>query len=298
MTATTTTSRRKELIASVPVRERTVLAAGIETAVLEGGRGRPLLLLPGPGESATVWLPVLSRLVATHRVVAADLPGHGATAAGPSPLRREWVDSWLADLIAATCSTPPALVGRVVGGAVAAQFAASHPESLTHLVLVDTMGLEPFAPDARFGLAMRRFLAEPSIPSYQRFMEFCAFDLDTARRHLGPQWTPYAEYAVEQMADQRVQVAMGGLIGLYGANPIPPETWASIEAPISLIWGRHDAATPVGVAERAANDHGWSLQVIEAAGDDPALDRPAEFLAALDEALDEALVAPAGRTVT
>ncbi|HYI58589.1 MAG TPA: alpha/beta hydrolase [Microlunatus sp.] len=291
---TTTTSRREELIASVPVQERTVHAAGVETAVLEGGRGEPLVLLHGPGESAVVWLPVLGQLVASHRVVAADLPGHGASAAGPSPLRREWVDSWLVDLIAATCTTPPALVGRVVGGAVAAQFAASHSDSLTHLVLVDTMGLEPFSPDARFGLAMRRFLADPSIASYERFMEFCAFDLDSARRHLAPRWTPYAEYAVEQAADQRVQVAIGGLLGLYGATPIPTETWAAIEVPVSLIWGRHDAATPVGVAERAATVHGWSLRVIEGAGDDPALDRPAEFLAALDEVL----AARTGRTVT
>ena len=82
-------------------------------------------------------------------------------------------------LIAATCATPPVLVGRVVGGAIAAYFAAAHLDRLTHLVLVDTMGFEAFQPDPRFGLAMHRFLAEPSISTYERFMDFCAFDLDT-----------------------------------------------------------------------------------------------------------------------
>ena len=287
-TTATTTSTRHELLASVPLRERTVLAAGAETAVLEGGQGRPLLLLHGPGESSAGWLPVLDQLAATNRVVAADLPGHGASAAGPSPLRRAWVDAWLGELIDATCATPPVLVGRVVGGAVAAHFAANHPAAVAQLVLVDTLGLEAFNPDPRFGLAMRRFLADPSTSSFERFMEFCSFDLDTVRRQLGSRWTPYAEYAVELAVDPRVQVAMGGLIGLYGATPLPAETWAAIAVPTSLIWGRYDAATPLGVADRAAVEHGWSLRVIENAGDDPALDQPTEFVAALHELVTRA----------
>ncbi len=290
-TTATTTSTRHDLLASLPLRERSVLAAGVETAVLEGGQGQPLLLLHGPGESSAVWLPVLGRLAEAHRVVAADLPGHGASAAGPSPLRRAWVDAWLGELISVTCDTPPVLVGRVVGGAIAAHFAATHPASVAHLVLVDTLGLEPFSPDPRFGLAMRRFLADPTVGTYERFMDFCSFDLDTVRRQLGSRWTPYAAYAVELAEDPRVQVAMGGLIGLYGATPMPAETWAEIAVPTSLIWGRYDAATPVGVADRAAVEHGWGLRVIDNAGDDPALDQPTDFVAALHE-----LVTPGPRS--
>ena len=282
---TTISSRRRDLLASMPVQERTVLAAGVPTAVLEGGQGETLLLLHGPGESSAVWLPVLGPLTGTYRVIAADLPGHGASAAGSPPLRRESVDTWLGELIAATCSTSPVLVGRVVGGAIAAHFAATHPDSLSHLVLVDTLGLEPFAPEPRFGLAMRRFLADPTIPTFERFMEFCSFDVDASRRQLGPRWAPYAEYAVELARDERVQIGMGGLIGLYAATPLPARIWAGIKVPTSLIWGRYDAATSVAVAQRAAAHHGWSLRVIENAGDDPALDRPTEFVAALHQAL-------------
>ena len=51
--------------------------AGIETSVLEGGEGSPIVLLHGPGEFAGKWLRVLPDLVETHRVIAPDLPAHG-----------------------------------------------------------------------------------------------------------------------------------------------------------------------------------------------------------------------------
>ena len=286
-TGVVTESARGRLLAGAPVEERMVVAAGVDTAVLEGGAGQPLLLLHGPGESAVVWLPVLGDLVRAHRVVAADLPGHGASAAPAYAMHQDWIDSWLDDLIAATCATPPALVGRVVGGAIAAYFAAAHPDRLTHLVLVDTMGFEAFQPDPRFGLAMHRFLAEPSISTYERFMDFCAFDLDTARDRFGRRWTPFVQYAVELASDPRVQSATGSLIGLYGGSPIPAGTLAGIGVPTTLIWGRHDAATSLSVAEEAAARYGWPLRVIDGAGDEVTLDRPAEFVDTLYSVLGQ-----------
>ena len=116
-------------------------------------------------------------------------------------------------------------------------------------------------------------------------MEFCAFDLDTARGRFGRRWSPFAQYAVELAGDPRVQSAIGGMIGLYAGSPIPDATLAAIDVPISLIWGRYDAATSVAVAEQAAARYGWPLQVIDGAGDDPALDRPAEFVDVLQRML-------------
>ena len=285
-TEVVTESARDRLLAGAPVYERTVVAAGVETAVLEGGDGPPMLLLHGPGETGWVWMPVLGDLVRTHRVIAADLPGHGASAAPADAMQRDWIDSWLDELISATCAVPPVLVGRVVGGAIAAYFAAAHPDRITHLVLVDTLGLEAFQPDPRFGLAMHRFLAEPSVSTYERFMDFCAFDIDTARSRLGRRWTPYAQYAVELASDPRVQSATGSMIALYGASPIPDPTLAGIRVPTTLIWGRHDAATSVSVAEEAAARYGWPLHVIDGAGDEVALDRPAEFVDTLMRVLN------------
>lgn len=277
---------RTRLLSGTPVRDRRLDLAGVRTAVLEAGDGPSIILLHGPGEFAATWLPVIADLARTHRVIAPDLPGHGASLAPQRELDLGWMNRWLDSLITATCpSAPPALVGRVVGGAVAARFAAENPARVAHLVLVDSTGLAPFEPDARFGLALGRFLAGPTPSAYSRLMDFCAFDLDGAQRRLGSRWTPYAEYAVELAGTERAQAAVGGLIGLYAATPIPADQLAGIDVPTTLVWGRHDLATSLRVAQEASSRYGWPLHVIEAAGDDPALDQPEAFLDAVQQAL-------------
>ncbi|MGD9530547.1 MAG: alpha/beta fold hydrolase, partial [Pseudonocardia sp.] len=70
---------RERMLAGAPVTDGVTMLAGVSTAVLEGGSGPPLVLLHGTGEFAGTWLQVLPSLVRTHRVLAADLPGHGAS---------------------------------------------------------------------------------------------------------------------------------------------------------------------------------------------------------------------------
>jgi len=284
---------REQLLAGVPVSERRLELAGVSTAVLEGGDGPPLVLLHGPGEFAGGWLPVLPQLTRTHRVIAPDLPGHGASETADGPLDADQVLRWLDELIERTCLSPPVVVGRVIGGAIAARFASTHPGRLGGLVLVDTLGLTAFEPAPRFGLAMHRFLADPSTGTYGRFMDLCAFDLDGLRAQLGTRWEPFATYAVELARTPRVQAALGALIGGFAATPITPAELTGIEIPTTLIWGRHDLATPLQVAEAAGARYDWPLHVIEDAGDDPALEQPGAFL----DALRAALATPAGHAV-
>ena len=277
---------REQMLAGIPVTERRLTLAGMSTAVLEGGDGPPMVLLHGPGEFAAAWLPVLPDLIRTHRVIVPDLPGHGASRMTTDPVDADRVLRWLDELIEATCPSSPVLVGRVVGGAIAARFAANHAGRLARLVLVDTLGLTPFEPAPRFGLALHRFLAQPTAGTYARFMEFCTFDLDRVREQLGQRWEPYATYAVELAGTPSAQAAMGGLIGEFGAVPISPADLTRIDVPTTLIWGRHDLATPLPIAEAAAARYGWPLHVIEDAGDDPPLEQPHAFLTTLRAALD------------
>ena len=274
---------RRQLLAGVPVEDRTLSMAGVATSLLVGGAGPPMVLLHGPGEFAGTWVPVLGELVETHRVIAPDLPGHGATET-PDAVDAAWVDRWLDELIAQTCSEPPVLVGRVVGGAIAARFAAEHPGSVSQVILVDSTGLVPFEPDPRFGLALHRFVADPTHASFERAMDFCAFDLDGVRSRLGDRWEPYSRYAVELLRTPRVQGAMGSFIDMY-ATVISPDVLDRIDVPTTLIWGRQDLATPLGAAEAASQRYGWPLHVIENAGDDPPLDQPEAFVQALRTAL-------------
>ncbi|MBA2555368.1 MAG: alpha/beta hydrolase [Geodermatophilaceae bacterium] len=275
---------RDRLLAGLPVAERRLELTGVSTAVLEGGDGPPMVLLHGPGEFAAGWLTVLPQLIRTHRVVVPDLPGHGASELIAGSLDTDGVLRWLGELIDATCQAPPVLVGRVIGGAIGARFAAAQSAQLDALVLVDTLGLIPFVPEPRFGLAMHRFFGAPTAASYERFMDFCTFDLDGVRAQLGERWEPFATYAVELAGNPSVQTALGGLIGQFAAAPIEPAELARIDVPTSLIWGRHDLATPLSVAESSGARYGWPLYVVENAGDDPALEQPDAFVRALETA--------------
>ena len=52
---------------------------------------------------------------------------------------------------------------------------------------------------------------------------------------------------------------------------------ARIAAPTALVWGRHDLATPLAVAEAVSARHGWPLHVIDGAADDPPVEQPEAF---------------------
>jgi ubiquinone/menaquinone biosynthesis C-methylase UbiE len=69
--------------------------------------------------------------------------------------------------------------------------------------------------------------------------------------------------------------------------------------PTTLIWGRHDRATPLAVAEAASARFGWPLHVIENANDDPPVEQPEALLRVLRAALGRALrVGSKEKTVT
>ena len=109
-------SARERLLAALPVIERRLSLAGVGTAVLEGGGGPPLVLLHGPGAYGAAWGSVIPALVSTYRVIAPDLPAHGASDVLDDPPDVERVNRWLDDLIERTCTSPPMLVGQLLGG--------------------------------------------------------------------------------------------------------------------------------------------------------------------------------------
>ncbi|NIR78001.1 MAG: alpha/beta fold hydrolase, partial [Gemmatimonadetes bacterium] len=99
------------------------------------GEGPPLVLLHGPGESAVNWRWVLPELMESHRVVAPDLPAHGRSGGRDGPLDAPRVLDWLEEVVERP-SSPPVLVGHVLGGALAARYAAARGTGLRGLVLV------------------------------------------------------------------------------------------------------------------------------------------------------------------
>ena len=272
---------RERLLATIPVTERRVDAAGVSTPVLEGGDGPPIVLLHGPGESAFWWMRVIPDLVTTNRVIAPDLPDHGASVVTDNPLDADSVLAWLDEVFAETCLEPPLLVGHILGGAIGARFAADHDDRLRGLVLVDSLGLGRFRPSPLFAFGLVRFLVRSTERSYGSFLDQCMMDRHRLVEEMGRDWEPFLTYHLDLASTSRTKAAMRTLMKEVGVPVLRAADLERIAVPTTLIWGRHDRANRLGIAENASDRYGWPLYVIEDAADDPKLERPAAFLDAL-----------------
>lgn len=277
---------RERLLARLPVTERTLTLVQIFTTLLEGGGGPPIILLHGPGEHAVKWVRVIPALSRRYRVIAPDLPGHGDSGPVTGDFSVDRAVDWLGALIDQTCPTPPVLVGQIVGGALAAAFAARHGDRLRGLVLVDSLGLAPFQPAPAFGQALGHFLQHPTGATHDQLWRQCAFDLDTLRRGMGDVWTDIAAYNLDRAQSPDTNGTRQGLMESLGLPALPRTDLERIAVPTTLVWGRHDLATPLAVAQETAARLDWPLQVIEDAADDPPIEQPEAFLDALNAFLD------------
>ena len=101
-----------------------------------------------------MWLPIVPDLARSHRVIAADHRGHGASdkPRGSYAISLFCLD-WLA-LMDALKVDRAHLVGLSMGGAIAMRLAVEHPERVSSLVLVDTWAF----PHPEFLALLRRRL--------------------------------------------------------------------------------------------------------------------------------------------
>lgn len=272
---------RSRVLDSLPMVERRLTLNGIGTAVLEGGDGPPVILLHGPSGYAAHWLEIIPDLVTTNRVIAPDLPGHGASDPCEGVPSSDKLFGWLDDLIECTCAAPPIIVGQTLGGAIAARFAAERSMRLHALVLVDALGLCAFQPLPEFGAALHEFMQTPDERTHDRLWRQCAFNLPLLQDRLGSRWESLKAYNLERAHAPGSVAAVSGLMEQFGMAVIPATTLARITAPTLLLWGREDRATTVHIARNASNRYGWELRVIADAADDPALEQPQSFVAEL-----------------
>ena len=275
---------RRRVLAWAPVTERRLDLAGVSTAVLEAGDGPPVVLLHGQGGWSGMWLPVAGDLAATHRVIAADLPGLGASVVPGGPPDAARVLDWLGELIRQTCPAPPALVGVSLGASIAARFAIAHPDRLSRLVLVDAGSLARFRPAPGVLLALVRFVARPSERSQRSFLRQVTVDPAGARAAIGERWEASQAYGLELARTPSVREANRRLLRELGTKVIPPAELARIAVPTSLIWGRQDRVMRLRIAEEASARYGWPLRVIEDAGHF-VVEQPEAFRRALRAAL-------------
>jgi len=142
------------------VRHFTVHHDGVAIPVTRGGRGRPLVLVPGLSSTQADLRELAELLRRDHDVVTFDLRGHGLASAAD----RYSFAGFLGDLAAVTAesglTSPPVLVGYSLGADLVVHHAAGHPGTFAELVLID--GANP-VPEP--------FLTEDTLPVFRAMWE-------------------------------------------------------------------------------------------------------------------------------
>jgi pimeloyl-ACP methyl ester carboxylesterase len=116
--------------------------AGFRIAYREVGHGPCVLCLHGWPTNSQLWEHQMRALKNTHRVVAMDWPGFGAS---DKPEQREYTFSSMASVLDQVIQhlISPAetitLVGHDIGGPPAILWAAEQPERIEHLILLNTV---------------------------------------------------------------------------------------------------------------------------------------------------------------
>src|ERR671935_1293946 len=139
------------------------------------GAGRPIILLHGGLGSGEMFGPVLTLLAAEHQVVAVDLQGHGRTADIDRPLDVRLMADDIAALIDHLGLDRPDVVGYSLGGGVALQTAARHPDRVGKLVAAsasirpDAIYPEIRAQQGQVNAAAAEFMKDT--PMYQLYQQ-------------------------------------------------------------------------------------------------------------------------------
>ena len=270
-----------------------------------GGSGPPMVLIHGLGGSLTNWFAVAESLTSRFRVLVPDLIGFGRTPlAGRSPGIVEQSEM-VARFLSHVGGGPAVVAGNSMGGLVAVQLAADHPELVARIILVNAALPRELGTRldrtvvAMFALYMTPLLGEAFMRRrvaavgpdgvLRDTMRLCGVDvnelppavyaaqLEVARARLAMPW-----------ANQSFLRAARSVVMTAGRRGHVHAMLRRIKAPGLLIHGSRDRLVPMSVGEdvkRVRPD--WRLTVLDDVGHVPQLQVPERWLAAVTSWLDE-----------
>ena len=255
---------------------------------LEGGSGPPIVLVHGFGGDADNWLLVSRALSDRFRVIAVDLPGFGSS---PAPADGKFVVTnqadRLADFIRALGTDRVHLAGNSMGGQIVAVLAASRPELVQSVALLDPLGVETDTGVAA-SITMQRLATgqnmllptdDESFAEMMRLMFFREPWMPGVLKHY------YRQRWLQSQA--RLAKVFSDITEEY--VPLTP-LLADIEAPVLVIWGANDNILPAGGATvLEAGLRRSEVAIIPECGHLPMIEKPrvtaAHYLAFLDRHL-------------
>lgn len=266
---------------------------GRSVTYAEAGEGPVLLLVHGMGGTFENWQEVVVPLSRHHKVIAPDLPGHGASGPGGGDYSIGAFAAGLRDLLLALDHKRATVVGHSLGGGIAMQFAYQFPEMVERLVLVSSGGLGPEVspilraatlPGADLFIAATAAVGSKVVPTLARGLAMLGLrpsaDLHEVIRGYGTLTDPVRRTAF--LATVRAVLGSGGqrvdaTDRLYLAEAMP----------VLILWGADDPIIPAHHGEDA-HDHipGSRLEIFDGVGHMPQVEAPLRFVTSLEEFLE------------
>ena len=271
---------------------RTTDVVGAQTNYVELGDGPPVLFLHGLGGSWQNWLENLPHFSRTHRVIALDFPGFGASPMPPWQLSIPAYGRFLRDFCERVGVERVSVVSNSMGGFIATELAINEPDRVDDLVLVSAAGIT-WARARREPAEMAARMVRAAAPLALRF-ELSAIRRPKIRRQLfsGLWYKPNAlrreliwEQIVPALQSPGTFDAMRTLVGYDIRHRLQ-----EIEVPTLVVWGRQDGVVPVPAAltykERIGDNA--ELVIFDRCGHMPELERPVRFNRLVEDFLKRA----------
>jgi 2-hydroxymuconate-semialdehyde hydrolase len=227
---------------------KTILAAGIRTNYHDVGSGHPVLMIHGSGPGVSAWanwrlnIPVLSK---TMRLIAPDCVGFGFTER-PNPVQynlKTWVGHLIGFLDALNIERVD-VVGNSFGGSMALALAIHHPERVSKLVLMGSVGINfelTEGLDAVWGY-------QPSLEYMRKLLDIFAYNRSLVSDEL-------AQLRFRAASRPGISEAFAAMFPAPRQNGIAAlahdETAiAKLQNPTLILHGREDKVIPVSNAHR------------------------------------------------
>ena len=258
--------------------------APINLHITETGQGPPLVLLHGIGGSAFSFRHLSPALARTHRVIAIDLKGFGAS---DKPMDANYTATDQARLIAALMRqkglSNVTLAGHSFGGLVAMlvtlEFNRTEPSRIRRLVLMNAPAYpQPVARKQAFmTLPIVPYVALALVPPILTARAVLA----TERRATPPptdrEAIAYADPLYDAGARHALIATTRALIATDGKDVIP--YYRTIRQPALLIWCRFDPTVPLTTGERLVQALPKAqLAILEQCDHAPAEEQPHDTL--------------------
>lgn len=240
-----------------------------------GGDGPEILLLHGFAADKTEWLALAAQLTPHFHVVIPDLPGWGDSTRVPAAdYSIESQAARLQQFVLAIGARGFVLVGHGTGAAIAAVYAAAHPEHVRELALLDAFGLKTthsaFSSEAR---ARRLFEYDDRAGLAQSRALLFAHPQDEHRR--------FADVQIQRNQTDR-KFVQGRLLSLRQTSQqlVVQDRLSELTMPVLGLWCRDDTVIDPSALDslRSGLTHASAISasVISGCGHMPMLEKPVE----------------------